>query len=315
MVGGGRDGNLKTLQKLEKCVEAGNYYEAQQMYKTVYARYVAAKKYAAALELLQSGASVQLRHGQVTCGVELGVLLVETLGKAGMKYDMLALERIKSIVNSFPREDLEACDRRKLAKTSEAYLAAKTRVDGFCTFMKAAIRWCIETGGPSRGPSELHDILAEYIWTQYPELELNRASVYFVRSGHPEKYARALIACMNECDPEEGDFLLARSVLLYLTLGNLRDANRLMNEVKKGLGEKSYPNTPLVQFIKYLLLTLERDALPMLHSLRESYKDHLERDSTLTEYLDAVAEKFYGVQHKNGLQRMFGDFVKMFATE
>lgn len=296
-------------------MEAGNYYEAQQMYKSVYARYVAAKKYAAALELLQSGASVQLRHGQVTCGVELGVLLVETLGKANVKYGMPALDQIKSIAGSFPRENLEANDRRQLPKTSEAYLAAKTRVDGFSTFMKAAIRWCIETGRLRRGPPELHCILAEYIWTQYPEIELNRASIHFVRSGHPEKYARALISCMNECEPEEGDVTFARSVLLYLTLGNLRDANFLVSEVKNRLGEQSYPTTPLMQFTKYLLITLERDALPVLHSLRESYIHYLERDATLSEYLDMIAEKFYGVQQKNGLQRMFGDFVKLMATE
>ncbi|KAI5068942.1 hypothetical protein GOP47_0015243 [Adiantum capillus-veneris] len=306
---------MQTLQKLEKSVDAGNYYEAQQMYKTVYARYVAAKNYGAAVDLLQSGASVQLRHAQVTCGVELGNLLVETLGKANMKYDTTVVERIKSVVLSFPRADMSVSDRKSMAKTSEAYLAAKTRVEGFYTFMRAAIRWCIEAGGPRRGPPELHDILAEYMWTQYPELELNKASPHFVRSGQPEKYAKALIEYMNEWDREEMDLTLARSVLLYLTLGNLKDANRLVNEVRRGLGEKNYPNSPLMQFIKYLLLTLERDALPLLHSLRESYKDHLGRDSTLIEYLDAIAEKFYGVQHKNGLQRMLGDFMKMFASE
>lgn len=29
---------IQTLEKLEKSVNAGNYYEAQQMYKTIYAR-------------------------------------------------------------------------------------------------------------------------------------------------------------------------------------------------------------------------------------------------------------------------------------
>ncbi|MCO5613300.1 hypothetical protein L7F22_067576 [Adiantum nelumboides] len=133
--------------------------------------YVAAKNFGAAVDLLQSGASVQLRHGQVTCGVELGILLVESLGKARMKYDTTVVERIKYVVVSFPRTEMSASDRKNMAKTSEAYLAAKTRVEGFYTFMKAAIRWCIQAGGPRRGPPELHDILAEYMWTQYPELQ------------------------------------------------------------------------------------------------------------------------------------------------
>ncbi|MCO5582875.1 hypothetical protein L7F22_036776 [Adiantum nelumboides] len=124
-----------------------------------------------------------------------------------------------------------------------------------------------------------------------------------------------VLTCDWQCDREEVDLILARSIFLYLTLGNLKDANCLVDEVRKRLGERNFPNTPLMQFIKYLLLTLERDALPLLHSLRESYKDHLARDSTLIEYLDAITEKFYGVQQKNGLQRMLGDFMKMFGSE
>lgn len=285
------------------------------MYKTVYARYIVAKKYAEAVELLQSGASVQLKHGQVTCGVELGVLLVETFGKAEMKYDVLALDRIKSIVNSFPREDLEAQGGNNLQKTSESYLAAKARVEGFYTFIKAAIKWCVDSGGPSRGPPELHDIVAEYIWTQSPGMELSKASLHFVRSGHPEKFAAALISYTKECDPEEADLMVARSVLLYLSLGNLRDANWLVHEVKKGLGDGTFPDTPLMHFVKYLLLTLERDALPLFRMLRENYKSYIGRDSLLSECLDAIAERFYGVHHKNGLQRMLGDLVKMFVSE
>ncbi len=32
-------GTSKVLSKLQKSVEDGNYYEAEQMYKTLYARY------------------------------------------------------------------------------------------------------------------------------------------------------------------------------------------------------------------------------------------------------------------------------------
>ncbi|KAH7441118.1 hypothetical protein KP509_03G025900 [Ceratopteris richardii] len=302
-----------TLQKLEKSLEAGNYYEAQQRIKTLHARYLAAKNYAASLDLLHSGATMQLKHDQVTCGVELGILFVETLGKAGRKYDAAALEQIKVLGSSFPRMHVSSTDRRKLIKSSESYLNAKSRAEGFNSFMRAAIRWCIETGGPTRGPKELHDMLSEYMWTQCPDLDLNKAAPHFVRSGHPERYAQAVIEYMIECDPEEVDLVLARSVLLYLTFGNLRDANFLVTEVKAALGDDKYPSSPLMQFIKYLLLTLERDALPLLHTLRENYKDHLQRDPLLVEYVDNIAERFYGEQRKTGLQRVFGDFIKMFS--
>ncbi|BAH90923.1 Os01g0164700 [Oryza sativa Japonica Group] len=55
----------QTIEKLENMVAEGNYYEAQQMYKSTGARYIAAQKYLEALDILQSGALVQLKHGQV----------------------------------------------------------------------------------------------------------------------------------------------------------------------------------------------------------------------------------------------------------
>lgn len=43
----------------------------------------------------------------------------------------------------------------------------------------------------------------------------------------------------------------------YLSLGNLRDANYLMDEVKKQVESKEleYPESDLTEFIDYLLLT------------------------------------------------------------
>lgn len=46
-------------------------------------------------------------------------------------------------------------------------------------------------------------------------------------------------------------------VCRYLSLGNLRDANRLWDSVKQTLSDnfQELPDTPLLQFIKFLLLT------------------------------------------------------------
>ncbi|PRQ52241.1 hypothetical protein RchiOBHm_Chr2g0153331 [Rosa chinensis] len=71
----------------EKVVEEGNYHGAQQLYKSISARYVAAQRYTEALDILQSGACIQLKHGQVTCGAELAALFVDTLVKARCPYD------------------------------------------------------------------------------------------------------------------------------------------------------------------------------------------------------------------------------------
>lgn len=79
------------IEKMDKLVNDGNFYEAQQMYKTYSARYgensflvlyflrkywlfmilmcdyryAAAQRYSEALDILEAGALIQLNHGQV----------------------------------------------------------------------------------------------------------------------------------------------------------------------------------------------------------------------------------------------------------
>ncbi|KAG0583585.1 hypothetical protein KC19_3G147300 [Ceratodon purpureus] len=321
---GAGTGTSKQLQKLEKRVQDGDYYEAQQMYKSVHSRYMHAKKYSEAIELLSSGAVAMLKHGQVTCGTELGLLLIQTLTAAKVPFDNAAIDQIRAIFNAYPRaadsqQESEASNSG--VESSEATVAARTRVEGCTSFLRAALKWSIETGGFSRGAPELHDMLGQYIWTESPapvctpnqHQEMMKASQHFVRGNQPEAFAKVVVECMNKCYPSEADLVIARAVMLYLSLGNLRDANRLWDSVRQRLSDSSqdFPDSPLLHFVKFLLSTLERDALPLFRMLRQKYKPSLDRDPSLEEYLDEVAERFYNVQRRNGMQGMLGDFMKV----
>ncbi|XP_011628931.1 Golgi to ER traffic protein 4 homolog isoform X1 [Amborella trichopoda] len=310
----------KTLEKLEKSVQAGNYYEAQQLYKTIYARYVASQKYAEALDLLQSGACIQLAHGQVTCGAELAVLFVEVLVRGKCPYNEGTLDRVRKIYQEFPQLSVpqHLGDDDDMQKLSEALAAAKTRVEGCSSFLKEAIKWSAEFGAPSKGSPELHDMLAEYIYSQSPELDITKVSMHFVRGRHPEIFASTLVNFMGKCYPGEDDLAIVRSVLMYLSLGNLRDANLLIDELRKQLASKQldFPLTDLTQFVIYLLQTLERDALPLFRILRQNYRTSISRDPSFEELLDDIAERFYGVRRRSGgLHGMLGDFFKMMGGE
>jgi hypothetical protein len=58
-------------------VAAGAFYEAQQMYKTVYHRYKSRKQLQDSYLVLASGAVQQLSSHQVNCGMELANMLLE----------------------------------------------------------------------------------------------------------------------------------------------------------------------------------------------------------------------------------------------
>ncbi|XP_028782631.1 Golgi to ER traffic protein 4 homolog [Neltuma alba] len=205
----------ENIDKLQKVVNEGNYYGAQQMYKSVSVRYVSAQRYSEALDLLQSGACIQLAHGQVTCGAELALLFVETLVKAKVPYDNETLERLEKIYKAFPRvplpQNLRVDD--DMQQISEALGAAKTRVEGCSSFLKAAIRWSAEFGANNYGSPELHIMLAEYIYYESPEVDMARVTNHFVRGNNPKKFASILVDFMGKRYPGEDDLAIARAVL------------------------------------------------------------------------------------------------------
>ncbi|KAI4346374.1 hypothetical protein L6164_007273 [Bauhinia variegata] len=82
----------ENIDELDKIVKEGNYYGAQQMYKSIITRYVSAQRYTEPLDILHSGACLQLTHEQVICGAELALLFAETLVKGKIPYDDKTLD-------------------------------------------------------------------------------------------------------------------------------------------------------------------------------------------------------------------------------
>ncbi|XP_071722819.1 protein GET4 [Rutidosis leptorrhynchoides] len=285
------------------------------MYKSSSVRYIMAQRFSDALDLLHSGACLQFKHNQVTCGAELAVLYVDTLTKAKIPYDDNSLDSLRKIYETIPQvpvpQHLGADD--DVEKLAEALTAAKMRAESCSSFLKAAIKWSAESGAPRNGSPQLHSMLAQYLYSQSPELDLAKVSYHFVRGNDPEKFSSTLLDFMGKCYPGEDDLAIARAILMYLAMGNLRDANYLLDEVKKHMEANGleFSESDLVEFVRYLLPTLQRDALPLLEKLRKVYKSRIDRDPSFNELLDEIAEKFYGVRRKNPLQGMFGDIFKM----
>ncbi|CAN1798496.1 Protein GET4 [Linum perenne] len=286
---------FQNVDKLDKVIKGGNFYGAQQMYKSISARYASAQRISEAADLLHSGACLQLENGQVTCGSELAVMFVDTLVKGNVSYDD----------DTLAEED----DVHQLA---EALAAAKTRVECCSSFLRAAIKWSAEFGPHKSGSPQLHVMLADYLYSESPELDMARVTHHFVKGDDPNKFASILVSFMGKCYPGEDDLAIARAILMYLSVGNMRDANFLLGEVKKQVEAKKleFPQSDLIHFISYLLETLQRDAYPLFSMLRSTYKPSIDREPAFNEWLDDIGEVFYGVQRRNPLG-MFGDIFKM----
>ncbi|KAG1371522.1 putative 40S ribosomal protein S7 [Cocos nucifera] len=213
-----------TIEKLEKMVEDGNHYAAQQIYKSSSARYIAVQKYSEALDILQAGALNQLKHGQVTCGAELALLLVETLVKGKLPYSEETLDLLRKIYQGFPKIPLpqnlgDDDDDDDMQKLSEALMAAKVRVESCSSFLKAAIRWSAEFGAPKNGSPQLHDMLAEYLYSESPELDMTRVSSHFVRGSDPKKFASTLVNFMGKAKLPTETYKKLLSFFIFLSSG------------------------------------------------------------------------------------------------
>jgi hypothetical protein len=106
------------------------------------------------------------------------------------------------------------------------------------------------------------------------------AQKHYLRSNDPEGFAGMLVQWADEVYPSEQDLLVARAVLMYLCLQNLKDANIIYSLFKN---RYTTLDTPLFNYTRFLLLTLERDALPLFDLLRNTYQKSLQRDPTFTQ--------------------------------
>ena len=64
-------------------ISEGQYYEAHQQLRVIASRYVKSENWDAAIDLLYGGALALLKAGQGGSGGDLGIFLIEVLGKGG----------------------------------------------------------------------------------------------------------------------------------------------------------------------------------------------------------------------------------------
>lgn len=104
----GQRGVSRVLGKLDSSIEAGNYYEAHQMYRTLYFRYTAQQKYDDCLELLYKGSMKLISKQQETSAADLGLLILDTLEKRGSCKDGdVWIERIGNLITRLSSTTVE----------------------------------------------------------------------------------------------------------------------------------------------------------------------------------------------------------------
>lgn len=246
---------------------------------TSFLRYKSLDKVGEYRAILLEGALLMLEHNEINSGSDLALLLVDDYIS---KHVEPTEENIAPLLKIFAAYKKDLHPRKFI-------------------FMRKCIEWSSREDNNNQGHPLLHNTFAKYFASLE---EYESAQNHFIRGSDPEAYAEILIEWAKTGYPSEFDLYIARAVLMYLCLSNLKDANIVFEKYVQ-LQDKEI-DTPLLHFIMFLLLALERDALPLFDLLRQKYKKSISRDPSF----DQVWFSHIFVNFKINVPSVFRSHIK-----
>eukprot|EP00088_Acartia_fossae_P053763 TRINITY_DN6135_c0_g1_i1.p1 TRINITY_DN6135_c0_g1~~TRINITY_DN6135_c0_g1_i1.p1 ORF type:complete len:348 (-),score=55.01 TRINITY_DN6135_c0_g1_i1:297-1319(-) len=281
---GGGAGTERVIAKLKKSVENENYYEAHQMYRTLYFRYIGQKKYEDLERMLYDGAILLFSHKQVESGLDLAKLYIDTLKEGEFKPEDSKFIKICRLYEEIPVENVDKA-----------------------AFLGTCLKWSNYNPNTAIGHPRLHQHIAYSLWKQrkYPE-----SRQHFLHSCDGEGCGSMLVEFHTAKGfNSEVDLFIAQTVLQYLCLKKHLVAAVAFLAYTTGHPkiQRGPPYTnPLLNFVWFLLLAIETSSsLSAFTVLCEKYKKFIDRDPQYIEYLDRIGQLFFGVPAPERPQGMF----------
>ncbi|XP_050671348.1 Golgi to ER traffic protein 4 homolog [Leptidea sinapis] len=276
MASTGEKGVSRVLIKLKLSLENGQYYEAHQIYRTLYFRYLSKKKYDELLDLLYRGATLLIENNQHGSGVDLAILFIDVLVKSETKPNPEWIDKIvtlfKSINSSVPEKDI---------------------------FLTNAVKWSMDE--KKMGHPLLHKKIAEVFWK---EKEYLLAHKHFLRSNDGVTFAKMLIdQHTSEALEVDVEILIAKAVLKILVLKNKQMANDALKEYTRThpmiSKEKGPPfSYQLLNFLFLLLKAIDENDANLFKNVRKTYENKIQCDPIYSEYLDKIAKVWFGIERE-----------------
>ncbi|XP_005113349.2 Golgi to ER traffic protein 4 homolog [Aplysia californica] len=281
----------RVLAKCEACIIEGNFYEAHQMFRTVFFRYNSQQKFAEAADLLYRGALILLQHNQHTSGADLSLLLLDVLNNAKSPVSDDTIARVTGL---FEKMDPECPERYP--------------------YLTKAINWSrkVDKDHSKRGHPDLHQRFGVIFWH---ERNYAQARYHYIHSTDGEGCAQMLLEFHTSHGyPSEVDMFITQAVLQYLCLQNKTTANicfEMYTQKHPKIDNGPPYRLPLLNFIWMLLVALEGGKLAVFTVLCEKYQVSINRDPHYKEYLDQIGQLFFGVPPPQRTpQGLFGNFLQ-----
>jgi hypothetical protein len=273
-------------------VAAGAFYEAQQMYKTVYHRYKSRKQLQDSYLVLKSGAEQQLASNQINCGMELANMLLDAYTANQEPANQEMLGSIQAILQALP-QPLQLADPDSTSELEET-----------SRFVMAALKWANKHGAVA-AVQQLHDTYAAWIYAAFGWRQFSKAALHYSRGADAAAYAAALAAVSSQTGGQEADLFVTRAVLQTLACAHaatkdrqLKHAADLLDACKQQ--QPSLADAPLIHFCQLLLQALALRKPSLVTLLQDRYQPSLDVDPSFEAFLSSVEQTYFNIMPSGG---------------
>ena len=277
----------RLYEKLEKCKQTKDFYQAHQICKTIYVRLRSSSNDEQILKFLFESACYFLEHNQSNSGYDLCKCFVETLNRA-TTINELSAELREQICTLFRLLKCFHDERTEFAynvlrwsttipfsqQSSDGQLPVH-RLESNSSFSTSILTTLTEPSAAEKssgqrtiyhksGHPQLHESFAHILWEQEKNYQDSR--YHYLRSHDGRAFATMLIEAHQTLGyPSEIDLFIAQTVLQYLLLRNFHTAYLVfvtyveqhpkIRQAPPGPFNQLYP---MLNFLWFLLLCLRK---------------------------------------------------------
>lgn len=258
----------------------------------------------------QAGAELQLRKGQLNCGVELACMLLDAYTTDSAPATDESVDRVLRVLRAFPSEQINEKDEEE---------EEEPPIDQCSKVASATVKWLKKVSGLAYAP-QIYGSVASYITRCLGWMGLGLAMPHYARSNDCQSFASAVAAAAGQGYPGEEDLFIARATLHTAStppspsfpgtpaINSLKRARDFLSTYPIAAGH-AVPSTPLVHFLDLYLEALEKQSSPLVDVLLEKYKLTLDRDPSLWDLIEK-SRSMYAPAPRAPMPGMFGDLFR-----
>lgn len=172
--------------------------------------------------------------------------------------------------------------------------------------------WSAKFGDYPAGDPELHHVAGSLYAEEHDTYEAERHLVLGTKDS-PEILTKMEYTWYREGEPHTAALFAGRAVLPYLLVGNVRAANTCYRQFTSsisndnpGLGVQDvsgnsgdirvFPSLPLLNFLGFLLLAVQRGAPELFKGLVSKYATQINETESWAEALEMIGEMYFDIQ-------------------